>query len=195
MTNSFIVFEGVDGSGKSGVSAAVAEKIGALHLESPIEPFKNIRRSVDDYLDDKGRFLFYLTSNIFLSKYINENISRKSIVCARYFHSTIIGYASRLNLEIADVYKLAPIKSSELLFPTVTIFLHVNENTQRDRINLRGQNNSRADYKCLEDAQYRQRLFDKYLRVAEREKWISIDTSHISFDEVVLKCVELVNLK
>ena len=31
----FVVFEGVDGAGKSEVSKIVAEKLGAIHLESP----------------------------------------------------------------------------------------------------------------------------------------------------------------
>ena len=45
MINKFIVIEGLDGAGKSEVSKKVASALGITHLESPIDPFKEIRES------------------------------------------------------------------------------------------------------------------------------------------------------
>lgn len=49
---------------KSEISAKVSKIIGATHLESPINEFKKFANVVDLNLNDKGRFLFYLASNL-----------------------------------------------------------------------------------------------------------------------------------
>lgn len=191
MRHPFIVFEGVDGAGKSEISARVAAKLGAIHIESPGEPFKQIRGYVDDNLNGKGRFLFYLSSNLDLSRCIREKTESETIVCARYFFSTIIGYASREGLSVEKLYESLPVSSDDFLKPDLTIFLYVNEDVQRSRINLRdSSDNSAGDYKCIEDQHYRKMLFDNYIYVSEKESWSCIDTSLMSIDEVVDTCVE-----
>ena len=122
MTQPFIVIEGMDGAGKSEVSARVAARLGAMHLESPIKAFKEIRQYVDANLCDKGRFLFYLASNLDLSRYTRKKREIQSIVCARYFYSTIIGYASRQGLDIKEFYKNLPVESDEFEVPNLTIW-------------------------------------------------------------------------
>lgn len=191
MKQPFIVFEGVDGAGKSEISARVSKKIDAMHLESPIGEFKKIRQYVDLNLSDKGRFLFYLASNFDLSKFIREQRVSKAIVCARYFHSTMIGYASRQGLNIEEFYECPPIAFDDLEEPDITIFLYVNEAIQRTRIESRElYGNSPTDYKCLDDEIYRKTLFNNYCSVAAKEKWNYIDTSCMSIDEVVEACIE-----
>lgn len=71
-------------------------------LKSPIDPFKEIRTEIDENLCSKGRFYFYLSSNYKLSDFVKKNKNLKSIICARYFYSTIIGYFSKLNIKIND---------------------------------------------------------------------------------------------
>ncbi len=196
MNHLFVVFEGVDGAGKSAVSTKVSEKIDAMHLESPTGEFKKIRRYVDRNLSDKGRFLFYLASNFDLSNYIGEKRSNKTIICARYFHSTMIGYISRQGLNIEDFYRCLPIALDDLEKPDITIFLYVNEEAQRIRITSREScDNSAMDYKCLDDEKYRKILFNNYNHIAARENWICIDTSYMSIDEVVDTCIEKILTK
>jgi dTMP kinase len=196
MRKPFIVFEGVDGSGKSEISAKVSKTIGATHLESPISEFKKIRQYVDLNLNDKGRFLFYLASNFDLSNYVHEQRVHQTIVCARYFHSTMIGYASRQGLDIEDFYESPPVSLHDLEKPDITIFLYVNEETQRARIESRELNeNSPTDYKCLNDENYRKILFKNYCSIAIKQNWIYIDTSSMSIDQVAAKCIEIISQK
>ena len=169
MNHLFVVFEGVDGAGKSAVSTKVSEKIDAMHLESPTGEFKKIRRYVDRNLSDKGRFLFYLASNFDLS---------------------------RQGLNIEDFYRCLPIALDDLEKPDITIFLYVNEEAQRIRITSREScDNSAMDYKCLDDEKYRKILFNNYNHIAARENWICIDTSYMSIDEVVDTCIEKILTK
>ena len=194
MRRLFIVFEGVDGAGKSEISAKVSKIIGATHLESPINEFKKIRQYGDLNLNDKGRFLFYLASNFDLSNYVCKQRLNKTIVCARYFHSTMIGYASRQGLDIEDFYESPPVSLHDLEKPDITIFLYVNEEVQRKRIESREFNgNSPTDYKCLNDEIYRKSLFKNYCSISIKENWINIDTSSMSVDEVVNECVQKVS--
>lgn len=186
----FIVFEGVDGAGKSQVSALVAERIGATHLESPIGNFKDIRKYVDDNLDDEGRFFFYLASNFDLSNFVRNKIAEKSIVCSRYFHSTIIGYASRQQIKIDDLYKNLGELLTNLREPDITFFLYVDKSTQSYRINSReSTSNSKMDLKCLSDDVYRATLHKNYYHVSMDEGWFFIDTTRMSINDVVSLCV------
>lgn len=186
----FIVFEGVDGAGKSQVSALVAERIGAIHLESPIGKFKDIRTYVDDNLDEKGRFLFYLASNFDLSNFVRQKTIVKPVVCSRYFHSTIIGYASRQQVKIDDLYKNPPVSLSDLKKPDITFFLYVDESTQISRISAREPTfNSKTDHKCLSNSDYRGILHQNYYNVSLSEGWFFIDTTRMSVNDVVSLCV------
>jgi dTMP kinase len=194
MNHFFIVFEGVDGSGKSEVSAKLSEKIDAIYLESPAGEFKKIREYVDCNLNEKGRFLFYLASNFDLSSYVRQKRSNQTIICARYFHSTMIGYASRQSINIEDFYKFPPISLDDLENPDITFFLYVNEEIQCIRIQSR-ESNSKMDYKCLNNANYRKKLFNNYNYIAARENWICIDTSYMSIDEVVDACISKILIK
>ena len=191
MKNKFIVIEGLDGSGKSEVSKKIASKLEITHLESPISPFKQIREDIDDSLCSKGRFYFYLSSNYKLSGFIEEHKKMKSIICARYFYSTIIGYFSRLGEEIHSLYENPFIFENEFLKPDLVIFLHVNKEEQSKRINCRDKSlNSSADLLCLENSSYQEQLSLNYNNISKHENWIRINTSEISEQEVVEKCLQ-----
>jgi thymidylate kinase len=190
MRHPFIVFEGVDGAGKSEVSALVADKLGATCLESPQGKFLEIRRHVDDQLPDKGRLFFYMASNFDLSKIVQEKRVSNTVVCSRYIHSTFIGYASRHGVPVEDIYDSLLFSSDDFESPDVTIFLDVNEEAQRNRLESRPDlSSSRLDLLCLQDGFYRQRLFDTYRFVAKEEGWICIDTSSMPLGDVVETCI------
>lgn len=196
MKNYFIVVEGVDGAGKSAISLAVAMRLGAIHLESPIGGFKDIRKHVDEELCDKGRFLFYLASNFALSNAIRKHKKTESnpIVCARYFYSTIIGYASRNNINIDHLQEKIPVSMDDLDRPDLTIFLHVDKENQKKRIESRSPTlNSSLDYKSLNDEIYQVRLFDNYSTICKNEGWVRIDTSTMNEETVVEACIEEIN--
>lgn len=186
----YIVIEGVDGSGKTEVSAKIAQHIGAHLIESPMGEFQKIRKYVDENLSDKGRFFFYLASNVDLSNYVKKIRQEKSVVCARYFHSTLIGYASRNNISIDALYDEVLLDFKEFEKPDLTIFLHVNEEIQKSRIQGRDpKKNSLTDIKCVTDAAYQKNLMFNYDKICKAESWVRIDTSNMSLENVVETCL------
>jgi dTMP kinase len=191
----FVVFEGIDGAGKTEISALVAKKLNGMHLESPTGKFNELRKYVDDNLSDNGRFHFYLASSYDLSNKVKESkASNTSIVCARYIHSTIIGYASRQNIDIESVYEAIPGKLNDIEQPDLTIFLYVDQDNQRSRIISRDDNqNSKNDYMCLQNEDYQKMLSANYLYVAEKESWRYIDTSSKTIEDVVALCIKSIN--
>lgn len=191
MTYPFVVFEGVDGAGKSTVSRRVADRLGALHLESPVNEFRKIRGFAENTLCEKGKLFYYLASNFEVSGHVRESRLLQPVVCARYFHSTLIGHASRKYSNIEDFCREIPVSSGDFEPPDLTIFLSVSEDAQRERIRSRcASNNSKKDYRCLDDSVYRRYLFRNYAAVAERENWLVIDTTSMAEERVVDACME-----
>jgi dTMP kinase len=191
----FVVFEGVDGAGKTEISTLVAKKLKGLHLESPTGRFRELRKYVDDNLCDNGRFHFYLASSYELSNKVDESKSSyPAIICARYVHSTIIGYASRQNINIENAYETILGEFNGIGQPDLTIFLDVDLDAQRLRITSRADNvNTKNDYMCLTNDIYQKRLSDNYRYVQIKENWHYIDTSAKTIDEVVDLSIELIN--
>ena len=122
---------------------------------------------------------------------MKKNKNLKSIICARYFYSTIIGYFSKLNIKINSLYENPFIFENEFLKPDLVIFLHVNKEEQSRRINSRDESlNSASDFMCLENDEYQELLSLNYKNISKNENWIKIDTSEISEQEVVEKCLK-----
>ena len=86
MRKKFIVIEGVDGSGKSEAGRIVSNMLGALYIESPLPEFKLVREYIDEYSSPVGRFLFYLSTNLDLSRVIKNNLESQDVICARYYY-------------------------------------------------------------------------------------------------------------
>lgn len=193
MSKPFFVFEGVDGAGKSSISAKVAQALNARHIESPIGNFRDVRKHVDSTFDNNGRFYFYLASNIFLSQFVKDERKRESVLCARYIHSTLIGHATRQNEDITEYYDKLEFPLISLEQPSLTFFLYVSQHKQRERLMSRPKHElSSLDLKCLDQGNdYNQLLMENYLHVARNEGWIIINTDNLSEDAVVLECVRI----
>ena len=197
MRKRFVVFEGVDGAGKSVVSKRVADALGhgVLHLDSPLPAFRQIRDYVDQYSSPAGRFLFYLASNLDLSRLVGEKLPTHDVLCARYYFSTLVGYSVRSGINISELMTRIPVSHDDFRRPDLTILLYVNADEQERRIAKRNQGiNSLTDALCLTSEDYAGRLSATYLDVAEKMQWMVIDTSYMTLDEVVSRCIDEIRM-
>lgn len=181
------VYEGTDGSGKSIVSSLAAQRLGMLHLETPTDEFREVRKYIDRHTPEIGQFLFYMSTNIDVSRKFEE-LAEKGIdtICTRYYLSSLVDFSSRMNISVDDLLMKLPIDEKEFYVPDYTILLLVNEEAQRERINHRNRGaNMATDELCLSDNQYRKNITEKYLDLAEKNKWHVIDTSFMTIEQVV----------
>lgn len=136
MNYPFIVLEGVDGTGKSTVSKLVAEKIGAMRLATPMEPYNSFRPAYSkETWNAESSFDFYLQSLQFASDQIEVVTNVMPLVLDRFVASTFAYHTSNgLDREKA----LDAIKDANLTSPTIGFQLVVEDAEMRRRLTNRG---------------------------------------------------------
>lgn len=156
----FIVFEGLDGSGKSTCAAQLAEHIGA---ELMTTPSPRVRRYRDDLVESLGssqeaRQLFYLSTVFAASDEVALLLRRgRSVVLDRYFLSTQAYAAFRgARLMVDDVQRL-------LQPANVTFYMDTPLATRVARLHRRG--TTAADLETV-SAEADGRLREEHLRRA-----------------------------
>jgi len=131
--NQFIALEGIDGSGKTTVCKILSKKINAEIYKTPSWPFSDLRDVIDNTVDIKSRFFFYLSSVIHASSEIARLLKHKHVVCDRYILSTLCYHrASESFLKSFDENQVG------ILQPDYTFFLNADYNIRMERIAIRG---------------------------------------------------------
>ena len=143
---SFVVFEGLDGSGKTTCAQVVAKLLGATYLTTPCP---SIRKYRDDLIGRYARcqeacHLFYLSTVFEASREAREILSTgRSVVLDRYFLSTQAYAAFRgSELDLDDI-------GSSLLPADLTVYLDAPLEIRRERLAARGK--SAADEETLSE--------------------------------------------
>jgi dTMP kinase len=191
--NRFILFEGVDGAGKSIVSEEVSKSLCSTFIESPTDQFGDVRKYVNSHTPMMGQFLFYMATNLDLSNTVKEKLEDNNVVCARYYFSSIVDYSARLGITPEEMMDKLPVTDNDFIQPDLTILLYVNETEQRNRINGRNNGvNTHSDELCLNNQEYRRKITDGYLGLAEKKNWKVIDTSDIGIEEVVSRSIQCI---
>ncbi len=156
----FIVFEGLDGSGKSTCAAQLAERISAEFMTTPSPRVRSFRDDLVETLgsSQEAKQLFYLATVFAASEEVSALLKRgRSVVLDRYFLSTQAYAAFRgSRLEVDDVQRL-------LRPADVTIYMDTPLATRVARLHRRG--TSAEDLETI-TADADCRLRDEHLRRA-----------------------------
>lgn len=161
----FIVFEGLDGSGKSTCAAEVARRIGA---ELMTTPSPRVRRYRDDLIDALGesqeaRQLFYLATVFAASREVEKLLALgRSVVLDRYFLSTQ-AYAAFRGSQVAT-HEVDVVE--RFLVPAhLTVYLDTSLAVRVERLRRRGMSEAdletmtvAADQRLREEHERRSRL-------------------------------------
>ena len=131
----FIVFEGLDGSGKSTCAKRVADELGAEFMTTPSVEMRAYREDIITSFAgcQEACQLFYLATVFAASARASDLLSGgRSVVLDRYFLSTQAYAAFRgSTLDLETIAR-------QLLPADITVFLDVPLSTRRARVSKRG---------------------------------------------------------
>ena len=178
----FIVFEGLDGAGKTTASTALAERIDAVWMTTPSPELRGYREEIITSLrgNQEAAQLFYLATVFDASTRARAILrSGRSVVLDRYFLSTQAYAAFRGSTLGAD-------ELQALLLPAdLTVFVDASLETRRGRLITRGA--SAADRETLtreaDEAIRREHVMRQSLDVCGRFE--RVDAGRLEREEVV----------
>jgi dTMP kinase len=187
----FIVFEGVDGSGKSTQIDLLSEKLRQAGVDHIIEREPSsgaIGKLIRDYAEAGDRYLTPETEALLFSAdriehvkriegYLNEGVT---VICDRFMHSTL-AYQGGSGVNIAWLRSLQKFD----LKPDLIILLDINP----DRSLVRVANRSLT---VFESNSYLKKVREFYLKFADAGEMIPVNCSRI-VDEVEFDVLQLVS--
>ena len=186
MGNEFIVFEGVDGSGKTTIARELAQQMGGIYMKTPGKSFEPAREYIDNGAATDAKLFFYLSSVFDASAQIQTTLESHPVVCDRYIFSTIVPHAAYHGRDLEELEEeLRPV-TSRLLQPDQTILLTVDEDEQLSRLaSTRDLTNPTASDEFCRQSLLRRRVREFYERIADREGWLKVDTTNQSSYDVL----------
>ena len=189
-----VVLEGIDGCGKSSVSARLAEAIGrrALLTREPTDSWigRAVKRGDKDKVSPYTDALLFMADRARHTEQIREWISKgKLVVCDRYYHSTVAYQAAFLK----DSFDGDPFKwllESNLrisIHPDLTVLLVIPPEVGLERI--RG----RKKLSRFEKLDFLKEVHRNYLKLARLDKSIVKVDADRPLDTVADEVIELVH--
>ena len=189
-----VVLEGIDGCGKSSVSARLAEAIGrrALLTREPTDSWigRAVKRGDKDKVSPYTDALLFMADRARHTEQIREWISKgKLVVCDRYYHSTVAYQAAFLK----DSFDGDPFKwllESNLrisIHPDLTVLLVIPPEVGLERI--RG----RKKLSRFEKLDFLKEVHRNYLKLARLDRSIVKVDADRPLDTVADEVIELVH--
>ena len=177
----FLVFEGIDGSGKSTVARLMHERMNAAGRPSVLtaEPTDSwvgdmVRRGNREAASPFTETLLYVADRAEhtarIDRWLNEG---KHVVCDRYMGSTIAYQSVTLRPHLGDSARewLRSINAPFTLRPDVTFLLLLDPELAMERLG------SRPGREKFEKLDFLRGVDDEYRRLAETDGYVVIDAS------------------
>ncbi|XP_044752319.1 UMP-CMP kinase 2, mitochondrial-like isoform X2 [Coccinella septempunctata] len=139
-----IVFEGLDGSGKSTVGKLFAKKIGTEVMPTPPKALSAFRAEFDG--DHCWHAPFYYFGNYVAAMEVANILKSKPVVMDRFWHSTTSFALAQMKEDFYKVMKSTELPErgndiyewpKDLLKPDIVIFLDVSEEVRKNRLSRR----------------------------------------------------------
>lgn len=165
MKGKLIVFEGIDGVGKSSISSALTqwlnehnyEAIRYEDVENTKQGFAILKPFIKKNVSIDTSLLYYLASSSYKSQVITKLLERSWVICDRYLYSTLAYHSTRgANLHMINIPYLS-VRKPDYLFlikvPDEIRLQRLKYRTLNERIDFH-RNSARSVFarteKCLE---------------------------------------------
>ena len=180
----FVVFEGLDGVGKSTAARVLAERIGARLFRTPDDELAEARALLEPKFEDDpdARMVWYAASVARVSRHVRQLLDRgTSVVVDRYWLSTrVYGEMRGARLSLSEI-------EQSLVVPDITVFLQAPLSVRAARIAKRGIN-SREDAVTLDPAtdRFLHSAFNRHAGLPTVGRFMPIDTSACEPNDLAL---------
>ena len=191
MKNKLIIFEGIDGVGKTTLSKLLQNKLEKLgfktvryeDIEEKNSGFNQIKPFIKTQVPIDSSLLFYIASAIYKSQQIKELLKHNWVICDRYIYSTFAYHKIRnANMSFIPDMKRIPIRLPDFLF-----LIKVNDAIRLKRTKARSDNNA-YDFKIKTSSN----LIGKMEKELEEFKPIIIDNSYSTPTDIIKEICEIV---
>jgi len=184
--NQFIVFEGIDGAGKTTIAKHLAVSMGAEYLKTPGKGFAPARAYIDNGTPPDTKLLYYLASVHDASATAARTLGDRPVVCDRYLWSSLIPHAAYFNRDLDILEERVQPVIEGLLQPHQTVLITVDEDEQLRRLSEdRDPSTPSASDKFCFDQEKRRAVRTMYEKIATRDGWSIIDTTGREPQEVL----------
>ncbi len=193
MSGCFIVFEGIDGTGKSTACKAVSDyfQLKGRKTHPTAEPTKDeigmfIREGrVKNITQEAESLLFTADRAVHTSRIIEMRESGTMVLCDRYYPSTIAYQSAKLKGSCMDRDWLWKINEPIISEPDITFILDMDPEKTLERVDLRGEKSK------FEELDYLKEVRSNYLRLAEEKGYKIIDASR-SPEDVATEIIAII---
>lgn len=188
----FILFEGMDGCGKSCISKMVADRLDdACWISTPAGYFSHLRKMIDKQFKNNGLAiqLFYMLSNIDASSRARTELdSGFSVIMDRYVPSTLAYDNIARCSGFPDDFWITNFLD-QIVIPDVTIFLETSHKIRKNRINHR-EHKGNTDDASIERQDTLRKRYDHILSLIGSKSKPAWKVMYISNDRTKEECVE-----
>lgn len=193
MAGRFIVFEGIDGAGKSTLINKVSEILESEGVSTVVTaeptdgPVGKLIRSgaVKCISQDAEALLFTADRACHTAEIAKWKEEGKTVLCDRYYASTIAYQSAKFNGTESKTEWLKELNRPVVIEPDITILLDIGPEEGMRRVGARG---ARSKY---EVADYLERVRKNYLQIAGENGFQIIDAS-CSRDEVLRETMKII---
>ena len=171
----FVVFEGIDGSGKSSCMASVAEALKGKDVIVTSEPTRSkigmLIRSSGNIMPETEALLFTADRAEHTAE-IKKWIGDKNIVlCDRYYASTVAYQSAYAGGRAVDTEWLLRMNDKVIIQPDVTFLFDIDPEKGLERVESRGEKSK------FERLEFLSEVRKNYLKIAKKFSFVVIDAS------------------
>ncbi len=152
--NPFLVIEGVDGTGKSTVCAALEQDQGAAFYKGMSPEWRDFRDFVDEDADDFSRLLYYFASVTYTSGKVKQSQETLPVICHRYFATYLAIFSLNTKTPLSQLKEaFAPIRA-RMVTPDLTILLTADHEELKRRLLARVHELKATDMRVVNSVEY-----------------------------------------